>query len=158
MNGVLALAVGPVALLFFVPSSAVAAEAGAVAVCRNTDSPLVEFAAEEIQTALGANGFAVSLLAPDAAPAGGGPIYRAGAVMLDLENPAKVVGRCMPPILGPREIYERVGDIGNVVFVGGALVEPDGEVKVYYGAADTSICVATAPLQDIIDCCFECDD
>jgi len=44
------------------------------------------------------------------------------------------------------------------VFVGGALVEPDGEVKVYYGAADTAICVATAPLQDIIDCCFECGD
>ena len=88
----------------------------------------------------------------------GGPIYRAGAVMLDLENPAKVVGRCLPPILSPREIYERVGDIGNVVFVGGAIVEPDGEVKVYYGAADTAISVATAPLQDIIDCCFECDD
>jgi beta-1,4-mannooligosaccharide/beta-1,4-mannosyl-N-acetylglucosamine phosphorylase len=88
----------------------------------------------------------------------GGPIYRAGAIMLDLENPAKVIGRCLPPILGPREIYERVGDIGNVVFVGGAIVEPDGEVKVYYGAADTAICVATAPLQDIIDCCFECED
>ena len=86
---------------------------------------------------------------------GAGPIYRAGAVLLDLENPGRVVGRCLAPILSPRETYERVGDIGNVVFVGGALVEPDGEVKVYYGAADTAICVATAPLSTILDCCLQ---
>ena len=85
---------------------------------------------------------------------GAGPIYRAGAVLLDLENPGRVVRRCLAPILSPRETYERVGDIGNVVFVGGALVEPDGEVKVYYGAADTAICVATAPLSTILDCCL----
>ena len=84
-----------------------------------------------------------------------GPIYRIGTVMLDLENPAKLIGRCLAPLLSPREEYERVGDIGNVVFACGAIVEDDGEVKVYYGAADTSICVATAALDEIIETSFE---
>lgn len=83
-----------------------------------------------------------------------GPIYRVGAIMLDRDNPAKVLGRCLPPLLSPREDYERIGDVGNVVFACGAIVEDDGEVKVYYGAADTSICVATCHIDDIIASCF----
>ena len=83
-----------------------------------------------------------------------GPIYRIGAVMLDRDNPAKVLGRCLPPLLSPREDYERIGDVGNVVFACGAIVEDDGTVKIYYGAADTSICVATGTLDEIIDACF----
>lgn len=81
----------------------------------------------------------------------GGPIYRAGVVLLDLEDPSVVIGRSDVPILAPRTDYERIGDINNVVFASGAIVEPDGEVKVYYGAADTAICVATAPLDELID-------
>ena len=84
-----------------------------------------------------------------------GPIYRAGAIMLDKDDPSKVLGRGLAPLLSPREEYERVGDIGNVVFACGAIVEDDGEVKVYYGAADTSICVASAHIDDIIANCFE---
>jgi predicted GH43/DUF377 family glycosyl hydrolase len=84
-----------------------------------------------------------------------GPIYRAGTVMLALDNPDKVVGRCLAPILSPREEYERIGDIGNVVFAGGAIVEPDGEVKLYYGAADTSICVATVHIDELVDSCIQ---
>lgn len=61
----------------------------------------------------------------------------------------------MAPMLSPREDYERIGDIGNVVFACGAIVEDDGEVKLYYGAADTHICVASGQLNDIIDSCFE---
>ena len=83
-----------------------------------------------------------------------GPVYRAGAVMLDLENPAKVLARCVAPILSPREDYERIGDVGNVVFASGAIVEGDGEVKLYYGAADTSICVATAQIDELVECSF----
>ncbi|HIJ64590.1 MAG TPA: glycosidase [Candidatus Hydrogenedentes bacterium] len=81
-----------------------------------------------------------------------GPVYRAGTVLLDLEAPSKVVARCSVPLLSPREDYERVGDVGNVVFACGAIVEPTGEVKMYYGAADTCVCVATAPLQEVVDC------
>jgi len=84
-----------------------------------------------------------------------GPIYRIGTAMLDLEDPTRVLGRCLAPLLSPREDYERIGDVGNVVFACGAIVEDDGEVKVYYGAADTAICVATADLDDIIESCFE---
>ena len=84
-----------------------------------------------------------------------GPIYRIGSIMLDKDDPAKILGQCLPPLLSPREDYERIGDVGNVVFACGAIVEDDGQVKVYYGAADTSICVATAPLSEIIASCFE---
>jgi len=80
-----------------------------------------------------------------------GPIYRIGVVLLDLKRPHKVVARCDKPILSPREDYERIGDISNVVFACGAVVEDTGEIKIYYGAADTCICVATAKLNDLIN-------
>ena len=84
-----------------------------------------------------------------------GPIYRTGAVILDLIDPRIVRGRSLSPLQSPREDYERVGDVGNVVFACGAIVEDDQSVKVYYGAADTAICVATATLDEIIGACFE---
>jgi len=84
----------------------------------------------------------------------GGPIYRIGTAMLDLENPARVLGRCLAPILAPREEYERIGDIGNVTFASGAIVEPNGEIRVYYGAADTAICVATGDMKEVIASCL----
>jgi len=83
-----------------------------------------------------------------------GPIYRVGAVILDKTDPARVLGRCLPPLLSPREGYERVGDVGNVVFASGMIVEDDRSLKIYYGAADTSICVATGHLDDIIASCY----
>jgi len=45
-----------------------------------------------------------------------GPIYRLGCAMFDLENPARLIARATTPILAPREIYERTGDVDNVVF------------------------------------------
>ena len=80
----------------------------------------------------------------------GGPIYRAGVVLLDLEDPSRVIARSNVPILSPRMAYERVGDVNNVVFPSAAIVEDDGEVKVYYGAADTAICVATTTLPKLL--------
>ena len=80
-----------------------------------------------------------------------GPIYRAGAALLDLADPSREVARSAIALLSPREDYERVGDIPNVVFASGAILEPDGEVKLYYGAADTSICVAIGYLDDILE-------
>ncbi|KKO11252.1 hypothetical protein LCGC14_0017290 [marine sediment metagenome] len=84
-----------------------------------------------------------------------GPIYRIGTIMLDRDDPSQVIGRCVEPSLSPREDYERVGDVGNVVFACGAIVEDDGQMKVYYGAADTSICVATGDLDEIIASCLD---
>ena len=87
-----------------------------------------------------------------------GPIYRLGVAMLDLQNPAKVIGRAAIPILTPREYYERVGDISNVVFSCGAVLEDNGYVRIYYGAADTCICMGTAKLDALITRFFEGED
>jgi predicted GH43/DUF377 family glycosyl hydrolase len=87
-----------------------------------------------------------------------GPVYRIGTVLLDLEQPHKVVSRCNKPILSPRKDYERIGDVGNVAFACGAVVEDTGEIKVYYGAADTCICVATANFDDLIDATLNKDE
>jgi len=80
-----------------------------------------------------------------------GLIYRIGTVLTDLEQPHKVIARCSEPVLSPREDYERIGDVGNVTFACGAVVENSGEIKVYYGAADTCICVATTNFNELIE-------
>ena len=80
-----------------------------------------------------------------------GPIYRTGVVMLDLEDPSKVVKRGDSPILSPREDYERIGDIPNVCFACGAVIDDNDEVKIYYGAADTSICIASCSLSQLLE-------
>lgn len=80
-----------------------------------------------------------------------GPIYKIGSVLFDLENPSRVIARCDEPILSPRETYERIGDVNNVVFACGAIVEANDDIKVYYGAADTCICVATGKLSQLIE-------
>jgi len=87
-----------------------------------------------------------------------GPVYRLGTVLLDLDDPAKVIARSAIPILAPREYYERVGDVGNVVFSCGCIHEPDGEVLVYYGASDTCICVGMAKLDELIRQCQDNSD
>ena len=83
-----------------------------------------------------------------------GPIYRLGVALFDLENPAKLIGRSEEPILSPTEDYERIGDVPNVVFTCGAILEKDGEVKIYYGASDTSICLATAHIDNLLSLCI----
>ena len=77
-------------------------------------------------------------------------VYRAGAALLDLEDPTKILGRTKSPILEPMETYERYGDVDNVVFPSGACVI-DGVLFVYYGGADKVCCLATAELDDIVD-------
>jgi len=83
-----------------------------------------------------------------------GPLVRLGAAILDRDDPARVVARSNVPILSPREEYERIGNVPNVVFSCGALLEGD-EVNVYYGASDSCICRGTAPLEEIVRTCFE---
>jgi predicted GH43/DUF377 family glycosyl hydrolase len=86
--------------------------------------------------------------------ASSGPIYRLGAAVLAQEDPSKVLCRTAIPILSPREYYERVGDVNNVVFSCGAILEDDGqELKIYYGASDTSICVGTANINELMQFC-----
>ncbi len=83
-----------------------------------------------------------------------GPIYRIGVVLLDLDDPSKVIKQGAQPILSPREDYERIGDIGNVCFACGAIIDDVGNMKIYYGAADTSICIATCTLDQLLNEAF----
>jgi predicted GH43/DUF377 family glycosyl hydrolase len=82
-----------------------------------------------------------------------GSIARLGAAFLDPENPAEVTARTNIPILSPRELYERVGDIGNVVFACGAVMEGNGKLAIYYGAARACICLATVMIDEIRENC-----
>ena len=83
-------------------------------------------------------------------------IYSLSCALLDLENPARVIGRAPGYILTPEEPYERVGQVPNVVFSTGAIVDEDtGELKLYYAGADTCICLATVPLSELISVCLQ---
>lgn len=80
-------------------------------------------------------------------------VYCLGVALHDLENPAKVIAVCKEAILEPEEDYELVGQTPSVVFSSGAVVEDDGEVKVYYGGADTVQCVATTSMERLLHAC-----
>jgi predicted GH43/DUF377 family glycosyl hydrolase len=79
-----------------------------------------------------------------------GCIYRLGFALLDLEDPRKVIKRCNEWAFGPHEIYERVGDVPDVTFPCGVIVKDD-TLFMYYGAADTTIAVATASIKSILE-------
>lgn len=87
-----------------------------------------------------------------------GPIYRLGAALLDREEPTRIVGRTNIPILSPRERYERVGDLTNIVYSTGALLDEDGTLSVYYGAADSCICVATTTVEEVSGRCVASEE
>ena len=76
--------------------------------------------------------------------------YFAGLMLLDPDDPAKVIGMAKEPILRPETKYELEGFRGSVIFPGGMILEPDGEVKIYYGGADTVECLATAPVEELL--------
>ncbi len=81
-------------------------------------------------------------------------VYHIGVMLLDLEDPSKIIARAKAPILSPTTDYELTGLTYAVVFTAGAVVEADGMVKIYYGGADTVQCLATAKLDDLVDACF----
>jgi beta-1,4-mannooligosaccharide/beta-1,4-mannosyl-N-acetylglucosamine phosphorylase len=79
--------------------------------------------------------------------------YTCGVALLDLAEPWKVLGMSREPLLVPEADYELEGYRGSVIFPGGMILEDDGEVKIYYGAADTVECLATAQLDDLLGLC-----
>jgi beta-1,4-mannooligosaccharide/beta-1,4-mannosyl-N-acetylglucosamine phosphorylase len=75
-----------------------------------------------------------------------------GAALLDIERPWKVIHRTRPYLLSPREYYENVGDVPNVVFPCAALYDPPtGRMAIYYGGADTVTCLAFAHADELVD-------
>jgi beta-1,4-mannooligosaccharide/beta-1,4-mannosyl-N-acetylglucosamine phosphorylase len=80
-----------------------------------------------------------------------GSLYRAGLVLLDLEDPRRVLHRTEEWVFGPSEPYEQTGDVGGVVFPCGWIHDPaTDELRIYYGAADSAIALATATLSDLV--------
>lgn len=80
--------------------------------------------------------------------------YYAGIMLLDLENPNMVRGIAKAPLMSPNTEYERNGFRNDVIFPGALVPEEDGSVKIYYGAADTVECVATASITDLVALCL----
>ncbi len=79
--------------------------------------------------------------------------YYAGLMLLDLEDPTRVIGIARGPLMVPETDYEKRGFRGEVIFPGGMILEETGEVKIYYGAADTVECLATAEVGELLDLC-----
>ena len=78
--------------------------------------------------------------------------YSMGAALLDLDQPWKVSYRSAPYLLAPQMDYERIGDVPNVAFPCAALVDGEsGRMALYYGGADTVVCLAYAYVQEIVD-------
>lgn len=82
--------------------------------------------------------------------------YSIGAVLLDLENPEKIIGAMQSYLLTPETEYEHMGVIPDVVFTPGALVDlKTRRLRVYYGAADTCVCLAEGDLDEVLDACIK---
>jgi len=77
-------------------------------------------------------------------------IYRLGVILLDLDDPTRVIHRPADPIFWPEELWELRGDVPNVVF---SCANPvlEGTVYVYYGGGDHVIGLATCPFDELLD-------
>ena len=76
-------------------------------------------------------------------------IFGIEAILLDLNDPRKIIGRTRGPILVPEESYELSGYMSNIVFPSGVLLNKD-TLTIYYGAADTTVCCARVNLNDLL--------
>ncbi len=80
--------------------------------------------------------------------------YCAGVMLLDLDRPEQVIGLSRTPLIAPEAPYETDGGFRNdVIFPGGLIAEPDGRVKIYYGAADTVECLAESTIAELLALC-----
>lgn len=81
-----------------------------------------------------------------------GSIYRLGLALLDRDHPDRVLVRGNEWVFGPSASYERAGDVPDVVFPCGWILRDDGDtLDMYYGGADSVVCLATASLRDLLD-------
>jgi predicted GH43/DUF377 family glycosyl hydrolase len=81
-----------------------------------------------------------------------GSLYRLGLALLAKDDPSRVLARSSEWVFGPSVSYEVAGDVPGVVFPCGWVLLDDGDtVRIYYGAADTSIAVADASLRELLE-------
>ncbi|MBI2673744.1 MAG: glycosidase [Candidatus Zambryskibacteria bacterium] len=76
--------------------------------------------------------------------------YKVGAMLLDPNDPTKILSRSKEPVLEPSELYENVGFKSGIVYATGAVVK-DGLLLVYYGGADNYVCVVSAPFEEFVE-------
>jgi len=97
---------------------------------------------------------------------GSSNIYQGGVMLMDLNDPSKVIGRCCHNILEPREIWEMAGQVPNVCFPSGWVVEEfddegfakaDSEVKIYYGAADSVVGLYISTIRELLEASREAE-
>ena len=80
-----------------------------------------------------------------------GCLYRLGVALFALDQPDRCLARGDSWIFGPEAAYETAGDVGNVAFPCGYTVGADGDtLRLYYGAADTSIALATGSIRELL--------
>ena len=82
-----------------------------------------------------------------------GSVYRLGVALHDIANPATVLGVADDWIVSPEASWELTGYVHNVVFSCGVVAEGDGSLKIYWGAADSVMCVGTARIADLVQLC-----
>lgn len=83
-----------------------------------------------------------------------GAVYRIGVALHDIKDPCELLGVADDWILQPEDPWEVSGYVHNVVFCCGAVAEDDGTVKIYWGGADSVMCVGTARISDLVDLCL----
>jgi len=84
-----------------------------------------------------------------------GAVYRLGVALHDLSDPSRIIGVGDSWILQPEASWEITGYVHNVVFTCGAVAEPDGTVKLYWGGADSVMCAGEANLTDLVEHCIQ---
>jgi beta-1,4-mannooligosaccharide/beta-1,4-mannosyl-N-acetylglucosamine phosphorylase len=86
----------------------------------------------------------------------GGTYYYIGAMLLDLEEPWKVIGKTNSYLMMPELSFEKHGNCDNTIFPCGAFAKYDiDELHLYYGASDFAICLAVGSLSEIVDACIK---
>ena len=83
-----------------------------------------------------------------------GAVYRLGVALHNLEDPSIIKGISDQWILQPEDPWEVTGYVSNVVFTCGAVEENDGTIKIYWGGADTVMCVGEATVNELVELCL----
>jgi predicted GH43/DUF377 family glycosyl hydrolase len=89
----------------------------------------------------------------------GGCLYRLGLALLDIDDPSQVIRRSDDWVFAPEEQFEMQGDVNGVVFpCGWVLDKASGEIRMYYGGADSCMAIATAQVSDLLDYLKKCPE